>query len=140
MKLQAGPPVCALFSTLRWPCVLAAVLVGEVADVAGTRGGDPGFYRRGRLFPGLDALEEILHVRNRAVAEVVCREDRILPLIDPLAMDGEAIAIKLQSGFRPAEFKAATVDRGVHHSLVDDVKAGVAEGCLDRVWTIPLIE
>ena len=57
---------------------LTTVVVGQVADVSCTRGGDPGFYRRVRLFARLDALEEILHMCDGAVAEAVFGQNRIL--------------------------------------------------------------
>ena len=54
--------------------------------MAGARSGYAGFDRCVRLLAGLDALEEILHVGDSAVAEAVFGEDRILSSFRALAI------------------------------------------------------
>ena len=86
--------------------------IGQVGDLAGAGCGDSGFNGRVRLFARSDAFEEILHVRDGAVAEAVFLEDGILVTLDALAIDGESAAIDFQGCLGPAEFEAAVVDGG----------------------------
>ena len=71
---------------------------------------------------------------------LVVFENGILIVLHVFAIDGESAAVELQGGFVAAEFKAAVVDGGTHHSLIADVEAGITEGCLDGVGAIPLLE
>jgi hypothetical protein len=63
--------------------------------VAGARGGDSGFNRRVRFFAALNAGKEIRHVVDRSIAEAILAEDRVLPTLQALAVDTEAVAIDL---------------------------------------------
>src|SRR5207253_6334970 len=91
--------------------VLAAVQVSVVADVSGTRRGYAGLYGRIRVLSRLDALEEILHVRDGAVAEIPFREHRVLIFAGTLAIESEAATIDLQRRIRPAELDSTIIDR-----------------------------
>ena len=84
-----------LAATLRWPRHLTTAAERQIAEMAGAGGGDPGFYWRIRLFARLDALEEILHMRDGAVTEAVLREDRVLLPFHAFAVNGEAAAVDL---------------------------------------------
>ena len=62
------------------------------------------------------------------------------PALHALAINTEAVAIDLQRGLGAAEFKAAVVDGGAHHALVDDIPPGIAERRLNGVGAIPLLK
>src|SRR5579863_6906912 len=129
---------------LRRPNIPAAVMIGQVPEVAGTRGCDAGFDRRRGLLPRLDALEEILHMSDRAVAKALFRQHWVLrtfpALPDALAIKPKAATIDLQSRLRSAELEAAIIDRRIHHAFIHHIKTGIAEGRLNRVGTFPLLE
>jgi len=57
------------------PGYLTGAAVGEIGDLAGAGCGDSGFDWRVGLFAGFDAIEEILHVVDGAIAEAVCLDD-----------------------------------------------------------------
>src|SRR5712675_1639660 len=122
------------------PGDLAVVVVGEVGYVAGAGCGDSGFDWGVRLFAGLDAVEEILHVGDGAVLKAVGAEDGVTLGWCAFAMDGEAAAINFQGRFGAAEFEAAVVDGGGHGAFVDDIEAGIAKRGLKGVRAIPLRE
>src|SRR5215472_2835961 len=116
------------------------MVIGEIADVTRAGGGYTGFHRSVRLFARLDAVEEILHVGDGAITVASLCKNRILPAGNAFAMDRETTAIDLQSRFSPAKFKAPVIDGRTHHAFVDHVESRIAEGSLNGVWTIPLIE
>ena len=63
--------------------------MGQVPDVTCSRCRDPRFYWSIRFFPGPYAFEEILHMRNGAIAEAAFRKNGIL-----IRATGNAFAIK----------------------------------------------
>ena len=95
---------------LKGPGDLGVALVGEIGDVAGAGGGDAGFDGGVGLFAAADAVEEIFHVGDGAVAEAFGFDDGIEIALDAFAPDGEAAASDFQGGFGAAEFEAAVVD------------------------------
>ena len=115
-------------------------MVGQIGDLACAGCGDSGFDWRVWLFTRLDAVEEILHVGDGAVAEAVCPQDRVVFARHAFAMDAKAEAVKLQGCFGAAEFEAAVIDRGGHRALVNDIEAGIAHRCLKGVGAIPVLE
>ena len=87
------------------------MVVGEIGDVAGAGGGYAGFDRGVGLFAAADAVEEIFHVVDGAVAEAVGFDDGIVfAALHAFAIDAEAAAIDFEGGFGAAEFEAAVVD------------------------------
>src|ERR1700719_1850732 len=64
--------------SLRRPRDLTGATVGQIGDLARASCGDSGFDRCVWLFAALDAVEKVLHVRNGAVAETLCLDDRIV--------------------------------------------------------------
>ncbi len=129
--------LCGIFEG---PWGLAGVAIGVVADLSGAGGGYSRLHGRVGLLTGVDAFKEISHVRVGAVVHAVFFENGILIILRVFAVDAEAAAVDLQGGFVAAEFKAAVVDGRTHHSLVDDVEAGIAKGGLDGVGAVPLFE
>src|SRR6266496_5291373 len=99
-----------------------------------------GLYRCIRFFSTLDAIEEVFHVINGAVAVAVRRDNRILVPWRAFTIDAESTTSKLQGRVSAAELEAAVVDRRTHHSLIHHIKIGIAVRRLDGVGTIPRIE
>ena len=100
----------SLNPAIEGPGDLGVALVGEVGDVAGAGGGDAGFDGGVGFFAGADAVEEIFHVGDGAVAETFGFDDGIEVALDAFAPDGEAAARDFQGGVGAAEFEAAVVD------------------------------
>src|SRR5437763_1462492 len=82
---------------------------------------------RRRIFPRLDAVEEILHVGDGPVSKAVRGKHRILTLIQMLPMDREPATIELQRGLGAAKLEPTIVDRGIHHALIYNVEPGIAK-------------
>ncbi len=128
------------------PVSLAVAVVGEVGDVAGAGGGYSGLYGGVRLLTAFEAVDEVLHVLDGAVAEAGLGEDGVLFAVEALFVDAEARAGQLEGGFSAAELQASVVDGTGHHALVDDVELilafafGIAQGRLDGVWAVPLLK
>src|SRR5438270_253221 len=99
-------------------------------------GRNSGFYWRVGFFASLDALEEILHVIDGAVPIALCAEDRILVPGHVLTIHSESAAVDLQRCVSAPELQTSVIDRGAHHPLIYDIKAGIAKPCLDRVRAI----
>ena len=74
-----------------------------------------------------------------SIFEAVFFQQRILVASDTLVPEAHAGAIDLEGRLGAAELQASVVDRRAHHALVDDIEAGVAEGGLDGVGTLPLL-
>ena len=108
--------------------------------MAGAGRGDAGFDGSVGFLAGADAIEEIGHVIDGAVAEGLGFEDRIVLAGDAFAIEAEAGASDFESGVGAAKFEAAIVDGRSHHAFVDDVEAGIAEESLDGVRAFPLLE
>ena len=87
---------------LQRPGDLTGATVGQIRDLPGAGCGDSGFDRRVRLFAALDAVEEVLHVVDGAVAEGVGLEDGIV-------FGWHAFAIDAKS--RRLSFRVASVPR-----------------------------
>src|SRR6185312_14418407 len=108
--------------------------------MAGASGRNPGFNWSIWFFAALDALKEIRHVIDGAVAIALCAEDRILVTRNVLAIDSKSAAVDLQRRICSAELKTAIIDGGTHHSLIKHVEAGIPKRRLNRIGTIPGIE
>ena len=124
---------------------MASVTVGEVGEVSGAGGGYASFDGGVGFFAGLDAVNEVLHVGEGAVAEAVFGEDGVFFARDGFVVEGHGGAVDFEGSFGAAEFEAAVVDGGGHHAFVDDVEAfsflaGIAEGGLNGVWAVPFGE
>jgi len=122
------------------PRNLAGAVIGQVGDVAGARGGHTSFDRSVWLFARTDTIEEVLQVVDGAVAEAVGPYYWIFPSGQAFVINGEAAAVDLQGGVGASELEASIVDGGGHHSFVDDVESGIAEGRLHGVGALPLFE
>src|SRR5271170_7765238 len=92
------------------PRRLATMVVCEVRNMAGARGGHSCFDRGVWFFAALDAVEKVLHVGDSPVAEALRFKHRVLLARDPLTVDAEAAAIDLERGIRAAELKPAIVN------------------------------
>ena len=92
--------------------------------MAGACGGDSSFDGRVRFLARLDAGKEIRHVVDRSVAEALLTENGILPGLQALAVNTEAVAIDFQRGLGAAKLKAAVVNGGAHHALVHHIPPG----------------
>ena len=89
---------------------MGVALVGQVSDVAGAGGGYAGFDWGVGFFTGADAVEEIFHVVDGAVAEAFGFDYGIEVALYAFAPDGEAAARDFKGGVETAEFEAAVVD------------------------------
>src|SRR5437588_10982742 len=92
------------------PRNLAGAVIGQVGDVAGARGGDTSFGRSVWLFARTDAIEEVLQVVDRAVAEAVGPYYRIFPSGQAFVINGEAAAVDLQGGSGASGVEASLFD------------------------------
>src|ERR1035437_4656220 len=104
-------PSLAIFITaLRWIIHLTTVEVSHVPNMACARGRNSSLDGSIWLLARLDAVEEVLHVRDRAVADAVFSEDRVLSIQYSLPIDTEAAPINLHSRLSATELKAAIID------------------------------
>src|SRR6266481_6885194 len=110
---------------LRRPGYLTGAAIGQIGDLTGAGCGNSRFDWRVGLFACLDAIEEILHVVDGAIAEAVCLDDWIVLGRHAFVIDAKAAAVELQGCVRSAKLEAAVVDRGGHHALVHDIEAGI---------------
>ena len=88
----------------------------------------------------LTQSKKFSHVRDGAVADAVRADCGILSFFHVLAVDVEAAAVNFQCRLGAAKFEASVVDGGIHHAFINDIEAGIAEGGLNRIGAIPLIE
>src|SRR5580704_11671796 len=116
------------------------MLIGEIGDVAGTRGSNSGFHRCVGFLARLDALKEILHVVDGSITEAIFVENRILPSLQALAIHSEATAIELDRCLVAAEFEPSIVDGGTHHAFIHNIPARITERRLQRVGAVPLLK
>src|SRR5208282_2588221 len=86
---------CLSGRVFRRPRDLTGAAVGQIGDVAGAGCGDSGFDGRVGLFAGPDAIEEILHVVDRAVAEALCLDHRIVFACHAFVKHAKAAPVEL---------------------------------------------
>lgn len=82
-------------------------MVGEIADVAGSGGGDACFDGGVWLSTGLDAVEEVAHVGDGAVFKALFFQGGIAVAFYSFAMDAHAGTVELDSDFGSAELDTA---------------------------------
>src|SRR5579872_7167525 len=102
-------------------------MVRQVANVTGACSSHPGFYWRIRLLTALDAVKEVCHVIDRAVAKAVFRQYWILFAGNAFAVNGEFSSVDFQRSLGPAELQSSVVDRRTHHAFVDNIESRIAE-------------
>ncbi len=85
-------------------------MIGQIADVPGTRRGDSRLDWRIGLSAALDAFEEVLHMRYGSVAEAMFCEDWIQVALDTLAIKAQSAAGQLQCCLRATELQTAVID------------------------------
>src|SRR5258706_13098702 len=92
------------------PGYLTGAAVGQIGDLAGAGCGNSRFDWRVGLFAGLDAIEEILHVVDGAIAEAVCLDDWIVLGRQAFVIDAKAAPVELQVCVAAAKLKAPGAD------------------------------
>src|SRR5215813_12986627 len=102
-------------------------MVCQITDVSGARGRNPGLHRSIWFLATFYAVEEISHVIDSTVAVAVLGENGILVPGHIFTMNSKSATIDLQRRLRAAELQSATIDRGIHHSFVEDIKPRVPE-------------
>src|SRR5579859_349556 len=115
-------------------------MVRQVGNVSRASRANSRFDRRVWLLASPDTVEEILHVRNRALTKTLSLQNGILLGRNALMMDAESLAVKLERRLRAAKFQSAVVNRRRHHALVHYIESGIADRGLNRIRTVPLLE
>lgn len=119
---------------------MTRVPVSLIGEVAGTSRCDSSFHRRIGFVTTLDAIKEILQVRDGAVTKTVRLENWIVFAGYALVINAEAASIDFQRSIRASELQPSVVDRRSHHALIDDIEPWIAQRCLHGVGTIPLFK
>ena len=90
---------------------MTRVPVNLIGEVAGTSRCDSSFHRRIGFSTALDAIKEILHVRDGAVTETVRLENRIVFAGHTFVKNAKAASIDFQRGVRASKLQPSVVDR-----------------------------
>src|SRR5579859_1754038 len=114
-------------------------MVRQVGNVSRASRANSRFDRRVWLLASPDTVEEILHVRNRALTKTLSLQNGIVLGRHALMMDAKAQTIEFKRRLRAPKFQPAIVNRGRHHALVHYIESGIADRGLNRIRTVPQI-